>query len=405
MMEERFDPPAKFAAASDQLHDLVARQVGSSDFGDSDYLMGLRVLLQSMDYDPIYTERGRRLAWGTVISALSSRVHAVRAMAQVPDLDRQMISKPVVITGIPRTGTTALHKLMAVDPQFQGLQTWLIGAPMPRPPRETWESNPLFQQEVESLKLRFETTPDMRAAHNMAAEEVDECLGILCHSFVSNLWACNWSSASYDAWWQTQSELPAYRYLRRILQMIGSNEPEKRWLLKNPGHIANLDLLFAMFPDALVIQTHRDPAKAVPSLCALMMQFFGVMEGSSRHQLHAHIMGHRETGKWAKAVRDAEPVRQAHRGQILDVVHGDFHADPIGVIKRIYAFLALNLTPQVEAAMTQRIAAAPELSHGTHRYHVSDFGLTDEEIRESFGSYVDRFDLRPVKSVRAKGKS
>ncbi|TAL02601.1 MAG: sulfotransferase, partial [Rhodospirillaceae bacterium] len=240
---------------------------------------------------------------------------------------------------------------------------------------------------------------------NMVADEVDECLGIMCHSFVSNLWTCGWSAASYDAWWQTQSELPAYHYLRRNLQMIGSTAPEKRWLLKNPGHIANLDLLFAIFPDALVIQTHRDPAKAIPSLCALLMQAFAIMEeDGGRHRLHAHILGHREVGKWARAVRDAEPIRQARRGQILDVIHGDFHRNPIAALERIYAFLGLELLPDVQAAMAQRIVAAPELSHGTHRYNVADFGLTEEEIREGFGPYVDQFDLRPASSAKSKPK-
>jgi hypothetical protein len=365
--------------------------------------MGLRVVLQSMDYDPVFTDAGRRLAWGTVISALCGRVRAVGAMKENPGFEHTAIRRPVVITGIPRTGTTVLHKLMAVDPQFQGLQSWIISAPMPRPPRRSWEANPFFQQAVESLKLRFATTPDLRAAHNMVADEVDECLGVLCHSFVSNLWACNWSSASYDAWWQSQSEAPGYQYLLRVLKLIGSREPEKQWLLKNPGHIANLDLLFGIFPDALVIQTHRDPARAVPSLCAILAQLHEAMEGPSRRELHAHIQGHRETAKWAKAVRDAAPVRAAHRGQVIDVVHGDFHRDPMGAIRRIYDFLDLELAPEVEADMNSRVAARPELSHGAHRYDVADFGLTADEIRESFGAYVEDFDLVPGKPARSKG--
>ena len=306
-----------------------------------------------------------------------------------------------MITGIPRTGTTALHKLMAVDPQFQGLQGWLTGAPMPRPPRDTWESNLLFQQAVERLNKRFAAVPTQRAAHDMAAEEVDECCFVLRQSFVSNLWSVTWSAATYDAWWQTQSELPAYRYWRRVLQLIGSNEPDTRWLLKNPGHIDNLDLLFEIFPDALVIQTHRDPAQAVPSLCAVLMKNHPVME-TGRQQERAHIMGNRETAKWARAVSKAELVRQAHRDQIIDVVHGDFHRDPMGVIKRIYGFLRLELSAPVEAAMERRAAERPEMRHGKHHYHVRDFGLTEEEIREQFGAYVDLYDLRPEKSRRAQ---
>jgi hypothetical protein len=283
---------------------------------------------------------------------------------------------------------------MALDPQFQGLQGWLIDAPMPRPPRETWEGHPQFQAAVARLNARFAATPDLRAAHNMVAEEVDEDLGVLGQSFVSNIWTCAWSSASYDVWRQTQSERPAYQHFRRVLQLIGSGEPEKPWLLKNPGHIANLDLLFETFPDARVIQTHRDPAKAVPSLCGLLARNHPVME-VGRETLWAKILGIRETEKWAKAVRDAEHARAMHGDQVIDVVHGDFHREPMGVIRGIYGFLGLELTPQVEAAMTRRIADDPERSHGQHSYAVADFGLTEDEIRERFGDYVDRFGLAP----------
>jgi hypothetical protein len=395
-IEEEFAPPERFTDAFDQLHALAAQQAGSDDLGPSDYRPGLTVLLQSMDYDPRFTERGRRIAWGQLVNVLAARAHAFKAMKDNPGFDRHRIERPIVITGVPRTGTTALHKLMAVDPQFQGLQTWLTAAPMPRPPLETWDRNPQFLRTVERLRARYDATPDSRAAHLTVAEEVDECCLILWHSFVSNLWTSGWSAATYDAWWQCQSELPAYRYLARTLKLIGSNEPDKRWLLKNPGHIANLDHLFAVFPDALVIQTHRDPAKAVPSLCALLMQRHEMMEEGRREE-RARIMLERETAKWAAAVRDAEPVRQAHSSQVLDVVHADFHRDPMGTVRRIYSFAGLDLSPAVEAAMAQRSADRPELAHGVHRYDVADFGMTEEDIRERFGDYVGRFDLAPRK--------
>jgi hypothetical protein len=398
-LEERFAPPQCFADAVDRLHDLVAEQVGSDDFGPDDYLPGLRVLLMSMDYDPHFSERGRRIAWGEVVSALSGRARAIKSMAENPGFDRHAITRPVVITGIPRTGTTALHKLLAADPQFQGLQTWLVGAPMPRPPRETWESNPSFQRTVEQLKRRYEATPQSRAAHLMVADEVDECCFVLRQGFVSNLWTCGWSAATYDAWWQCQSELPAYRHLARTLRLVGSNEPQKRWLLKNPGHIANLGLLFAVFPDALVVQTHRDPAKAIPSLCALLMYRHPIME-EGRYRERAHNMLARETAKWSAAVREAEAVRQSRPQQVLDVIHGDFHRDPMHTIERMYAFAGLELSPAVRSAMLQRIEARPELSHGVHRYDVTDFGMTQNEIRERFGDYTSRFGLIEQRAAR-----
>lgn len=398
-LEERFAPPECFADALDQLHDLVAQQAGSDDFGPDDYLPGLKVLLMSMDYDAHFSERGRRIAWGEVISALSGRVRAIKSMADNPACAGHAITRPVVITGIPRTGTTALHKLLAADPQFQGLQTWLVGAPMPRPPRETWGSNPLFQRTVEQLKQRYEATPQSRAAHLMVADEVDECCFVLRQGFVSNLWTCGWSAASYDAWWQCQSELPSYQYMSRTLRLIGSNEPQKRWLLKNPGHIANLDLLFAVFPDAQVVQTHRDPAQAIPSLCALLMYRHPIME-EGRYRQRAHNMLVRETAKWSAAVRDAEAVRQSRPHQVLDVIHGDFHRDPMHTIEQIYAFAGLDLSPAVRSMMAQRIEAKPELSHGVHRYDVADFGMTRNEIRERFGDYISRFGLVEQRSAK-----
>ncbi|MEO7248091.1 MAG: sulfotransferase [Novosphingobium sp.] len=176
------------------------------------------------------------------------------------------------------------------------------------------------------------------------------------------------------------------------LRLVGSNEPGKKWLLKNPGHVENLDQLFATFPNARVIHTHRDPAKAIPSLCALLIGNHALFEEGRREE-RAWQMGLRETEKWARGLRRAEPVRQAHAGQVLDVVHTQFHRDPMGTVERIYSFAGLELSDAVRGLMAQRIADKPELAHGAHSYSLSDFGLTAESVRERFGDYVQRFDL------------
>jgi hypothetical protein len=391
-MDLTYDPPGTFRHSLDLLHELVAKEVGSDDFGSSDYLPGLKVLLQSMDYDPHFTPTGRRAAWGQVVGALKGRAHAIRSMRENAGFDAHAVVSPVVITGVPRTGTTALHRLMAVDRRFQGLQSWLIGSPMPRPPVDTWSRYPEFQKSAAVIEARYAAAPQRRAAHHVAAEEVHECCLLLWHSFVSNLWSCGWSASTYDAWWQCQSEADAYRYYSRCVQLIGSNEPEKRWLLKNPGHIANLDLLFSVFPDAKVIQTHRDPAKAVPSLVSLLMSLHPVME-EGRSQQRAENMLAREVAKWSSAVRKAEQVRERHAGKILDVVHADFHREPMAVLERIYTFIGMDIPDDVRTALAQRIAEKPELQHGVHRYSIADYGMTQEEARAPFGDYIDRYDL------------
>ena len=134
-MDLSYTPPERFRTALDHLHDIVSAEVGTDDFGPGDYLPGLKVLLQSMDYDPRFTEPGRRVAWGGVVGVLKGRAQAIKSMKDNPGFDRHKIVSPVVITGVPRTGTTALHRLMAVDARFQGLQSWLLDSPMPRPPR------------------------------------------------------------------------------------------------------------------------------------------------------------------------------------------------------------------------------------------------------------------------------
>lgn len=391
-MDLSYDPPVRFRHALGELHDIVSAEVGSDDFGTTDYLPGLTVLLQSMDYDPTFTEQGRRAAWGTVVGVLRGRAQAVASMKANAGYDARPISGPVVITGVPRTGTTALHRLLAVDPRFQGLQTWLLESPMPRPPEETWHSYPEFQKSVAILEARYAAAPGKRAAHHVAAEEVHECCMLLRQSFVSNIWSCGWSAPSYDAWWQCQDESNAYDHYYRCVQLIGSSASEKRWLLKNPGHIQHLDLLFAVFPDAKVIQTHRDPAKAVPSLVSLLMQSYAHME-SGDAQLRGEIMLRREVAKWAHAVTRADRVRETHPGSVLDIIHADFHRDPMQVLETIYAFVGMDIPEALRSAFAQRIGEKPELQHGVHRYNIEDYAMREDEVREAFGNYVQRFDL------------
>ncbi|WP_454797947.1 sulfotransferase family protein [Novosphingobium lindaniclasticum] len=391
-MDLGYDPPDRFRTALDRAHEIVAGELEHDDFGPDDYLPGLGVLLHSMDYDPQFTETGRRAAWGQVLGVLRSRAGAIRAMKDNPGFDAVPVLAPVVITGVPRTGTTALHRLMAVDPRFQGLETWLLDAPMPRPPVDRWQDYPEYRKAMAVIEARYAAAPQRRAAHHVAAEEVHECCMLLRQSFVSNLWTCGWSAASYDAWWQCQREDAAYAHYRRCVQLIGMNDPGRRWLLKNPGHIDNLDLLFAVFPDARVIQTHRDPAKAVPSLVSLLMGMHPVLE-QGRADQRGPIMLAREVAKWAAALRKADAVKARHPEQVLDVAHLDFHNRPMAVMERIYGFIGMDIPDETRAAFARRIAQKPELQHGAHRYDIADYGMTEQQARAPFGDYVTRYDL------------
>lgn len=385
--------PDSFGDALDLIHEQAAQLTGSRDFGSDDYLPGLRIILRSVDSDMRMTAGGRELAWGNLLNALASRAYATTGWAEHPQCLRQPIVAPLVVTGVPRTGTTALHKLLTTDSQFQGLQHWLAIAPMPRPPREQWQSYPQYHYARRFLKAMFASVPEFRTAHDIVVDEVDECLEILRQSFVSNRWACTWKAPSYDAWWQTRSERSAYQWYVKVLQLIGYGYSGQRWLLKNPGHISTLELLFEVFPDACVVHTHRSPLYTVPSISSNMLLSHRMYEGDEADSW-AKLLGPRELEKWAAALKRAEPVRAAHRRQIFDVDHRRFVREPMKVVQEIYEFFGLELTPGTESKMRARIAANPERQHGEHRYDLQSFGLTKEEIEERYGEYMDEFGFR-----------
>jgi Sulfotransferase family len=383
--------PVRFGDALDLIHDQAASLAGSDDFGPDDYLPGLRIILRSVDSDTHMTPDGRELAWGNLLYALASRASVAKGLKEHPRALEERIVAPLVITGVPRTGTTALHKLISMDSQFQGIPHWLALTPVPRPPREEWQSQPGYERARLFLQSMFASVPEFRAAHNIVVDEVDECLEVLRQSFVSNRWACTWKAPSYDAWWQTQSERAAYRYYARTLQLIGHGHADQRWLLKNPGHIATLDLLFEVFPDAHVVHTHRSPLYTVPSISSNMLLSHRMYEGAKADQW-AKLLGPREMEKWADALRRAKPVRDAHRGQIFHVYHRQLAREPMRVVRELYDHFGLELSQPTEAKMLARIQASPETRYGEHRYDLETFGLSKEEILERYAEYIAEFN-------------
>lgn len=390
--------PGRFEDLEDELHQAAVAATGLEDFGEPDYLTGLRVLLRAFDTDPQLTPIGRQFAYGTVLGTLTARLHTQQGWSQHREVLRQRLEKPLVITGIPRTGTTALHKLLSMDPQFQGLDRWLTETPMIRPPRECWESHHAFRATVTNLDAFFAAMPEMRKAHDMVADEPDECLEVLRQSFVSNRFSSSAFLPSYDLWFFGQSELGSYRRYVDVLRLIGAVEPDKRWLLKNPGHIAQIDALFAVLPDACVIQTHRDPVQAIPSLCSTLYMARRMFEGEATR---AEIIGPRECRYWKQALSRTDEVQRSRPKQFFDVEHRDFVADPMGTVRAIYDHFDLELSANAHERMREWIAASPTSRHGEHRYRLEDFGITAAQLRDEFADYRSPFiDLK-----QARGKS
>jgi len=376
-----------FAELEEELHQIAMAQTALSDFGGADYRTGLRVLLGALDTDPKLTGIGWQFAYGMVLGTLTARLHTERGWAAQPACLAQPIRRPLVITGIPRTGTTALHKLLSMDAQFQGLEHWLTEAPMVRPPRATWAANPAFQASAAGLEAYFKFMPEMRKAHDIVADEVDECLEILRQNFVSNRFAAAVFVPSYDTWFFAQDEQPSYRRYADVLRLIGADEQDKRWLLKNPGHVAQIEALLAVFPDACIVQTHRDPVQAIPSLCSTLHMSRRMFEGDAAR---AEALGPRECAYWSRAVEQTAQVRRSRPQQFYDVDHREFHRDPLATVRGIYDHYGLTLRQESERRMREWIARNPTARHGEHRYHVSSYGISEQRIRDEFAAYRER---------------
>jgi Sulfotransferase family len=377
----------RFEDLEEELHRAAVAATGLKDFGDPAYLTGLRVLLRAFDTDPHLTEIGRQFAYGTVLGTLTARLHTQHGWSQHRAALQQRLEKPLVITGIPRTGTTALHKLLSMDPQFQGLERWLTETPQVRPPRETWETHPAYRATVANLDAFFAAMPEMRKAHDMVADEPDECLEVLRQSFVSNRFSSSAYLPSYDEWFFAQSETSSYRRYVDVLRLVGAAEPDKRWLLKNPGHITQVDALFEVLPDACVIQTHRDPVRAIPSLCSTLYMSRRMFEGEAAR---ADIIGPRECRYWHQALTRTDEARRSRQKQFFDVDHRDFVADPMGTVRNIYDYFGLELSDTTRERMQVWIAARPTTKHGEHRYRLEDFGITAPQVRDQFADYRSR---------------
>src|SRR5215831_7460321 len=310
----------------EDLHASATRVTGLADFGSDDYRDGLAVLLESYARDAGLTPLGRKVKRSFLRGALVARLLSEAAWQSWPQYAAVAIERPIFVTGLPRTGTTALHRLLAADPAHQGLEMWLTQAPGPRPPRETWADNPVFQQIQAGYERHHAEHPEFMGVHYMAADQVEECWQLLRQSLRSVSYECLAHLPAYSLWLRGQNWTGAYRRHRRNLQLIGLPDRGRRWVLKNPSHLFAADALFAVYPDALVIQTHRAPRTAIASVCSLAAQ---ASAGWST-TFAGPVIGQDQLELWARGLEQFSAVRSRHDpARFCDVAYDEFVADPV----------------------------------------------------------------------------
>ncbi|GAA4482749.1 sulfotransferase [Rhodococcus olei] len=367
---------------TEELHALATESTGLRDFGDDSHVEGLRVLLDSFDREAQLTPLGQMVARETVRGALGARALSEAGFARYPEHAGVPIERPVFVTGLPRTGTTALHRLLTADPGHQGLEMWLAERPQPRPHRDSWEGNPDFQQVQAIYAAQHEANPDMAGLHYMDALVVEECWRLLQQSMLSVSFECIFHVPAYSNWLAGQDWTSAYARHKKNLQLIGLNDTGKRWVLKNPSHMFAVDEIMSVYPDALIIQTHRSPRTVMASICS-------VNEHASRGWSEAfdnETIGRTQLDLWARGLDHFEKARARYNpAQFIDVDYHDFVADPLGTVETVYTHFSLPFTDEARLAMQdmhrQSLSGArrPE-----HTYALADFGLTESAVDERF---------------------
>lgn len=381
---------AGLAESIDDFHETARSQTGLDDFGDPSYREGLEILLQSLDEDANLSPVGRAIYRDQIPKTLATRLRVEQRLKDhAAELDVP-VERPLVITGLVRTGSTALHYLMGQDPGLQKLEYWLAAEPRPRPPRETWEQHPDFAAAVAELDFFYERTPDLMAVHEMKADWPEECRHILEQSFTDDRHETAASLPRYTEWYHGSVHRGTYRRHKQVIQLIGLHDRGRRWLLKYPVHLRQLPAFFEVYPDACVIQTHRDPRAVVASYASFISRIRGVHQA----RVDPADVAREQMESWAHAAEAGMRFRDEHGSdRFFDLHFDDFMADPIASVKRIYDRFDQELSPEGERLLRAWQADHPRGRHGRHEYARRDIGVSEREILDRFAEYMRRYDL------------
>ncbi|MET0896944.1 MAG: sulfotransferase [Mycobacterium sp.] len=389
-LASRFDP--------DVLIEQACETAGSDDFGDIDgWRDGLALLVDGLVTEAQLSALGVEIAHADLMRALVNRLQIIAWRTSHPQVAQEQIHQPIVIVGQPRTGTTILYDLLSQDPDLRAPLTWEVDAPCPPPQPSTYHDDPRIAQAQSTIEMSEQIIPGFLAFHPMGALVGQECVRITSSQFCSMIFSVQYRLPTYYRWLLHDADhRNAYRFHRVFLQHLQSGVAGQ-WLLKSPAHLWQLDTLLAEYPDAVVVQTHRDPLNVISSISALTHHLRRMSTDESTvadcaAQSHEEIVVGLER---EMALRDNGILPP---GRVTDVRYADFVRDPWTTVRSIYQQLGRELRPEVEQRMRDHLAAHPG-DGGAGRYTWSDTGLAAGEVRERVRGYQDRYGV-PTEPLR-----
>jgi len=374
----------------ERLQAAARRTTGLDDFGDPRFRDALGRLVDAFESEAALTTLGRLIARRDLVRLLENRLRIVAAHRRHPEIAAGAVRRPLFILGLPRTGTTILHELLAQDPANRVPMTWEVMHPWPPPERGTYETDPRIAAVERHFAGVDRLLPGFKAMHPMGATLPQECVALTAHDFASMIFSTTHRVPRYQAWLDSTDLRWVYASHRRQLQYLQWRCPGTRWVLKSPGHLWALDALLAEYPDALIVQTHRDPLRVVASLASLV----ATLRSLASDAIDPHAIGAEWTVLLAAGLARATAVRAAalpDPARVVDVQFADFVRDEIGTVRRLYAHFGWPFTAEAEARMRRFLAANPKDKHGAHRYTLAAAGLDPATERRRYAAYQERF--------------
>ncbi|MCX4241188.1 sulfotransferase family protein [Paraliomyxa miuraensis] len=362
----------------DALRKLAMRKTGLSDFDeDPRFREALAVLCRSAEDDAALSLAGRVAIRDYVVHALVNRLRYVHARNVEPEVAEVELEPPIIVIGLPRSGTTLLHHLLALDPQARSLLFWELREPIPGP-------GPDRRRDDLARMLRDIKRMDggIDGKHHFGVDNPEECMLLLDSTLMSVSFWVFAPVHGYLAWLRHQDQREGYQVYRWYLQRFQRDSPGRRLVLKAPAHTAALGALLEAVPNARLVQTHRDPAQVAPSLHSLIFSLHSMVgDPVAVERMCQGNLAHLE-----HIVATAEATRAAGHTWV-DVRYEQLVRDPVAVVRDIHRSFDLPVTDEFVTRMERFVAARPKDKFGTHQYTAEDFGTTAAALRERFSEY------------------
>lgn len=368
------------------------KKTNLSDFGDDRFREGLSVFFDALAEEGRLSLSGRVAVTEFVTNLLVNRLRMVELLKTHPEIEQQPIEKPIFIVGLARTGSTILQNLLAQDPLNRTPLTWetdCLCPPLDGPDTRIQDA----QKKRDDLCRMI---PGFQAIHPVGANLPEECDTLMAYNFESPRFLM-YPAPNYEPWYRKRDLTATYKFHKQCLQLLNYFNPGQRWLLKQPAHSRSLDTLLEVYPDARIIQTHRDPKEVVTS-------FFALGDAMSK-LLKKQRKDEKADENYAKQVialteedLDASIRTRSQMpdkaDQFYDLHFSDFMADQIGSIKAIYQYFDMELSDEAEAAMRKYLEDNGQRKHGTHVYSPETYGMTETQLESSFTHYCSHFGVK-----------